>query len=170
MMAVVSLLVVRYIWTLLPALGFLAFIAYRIHSVAAGTLEVISPFLIGGGLVVMHQSYYSEGWFVFWMGEALVIGMFTFNSLGGIAKTTPVVVGVTIFSSLAALWFRGKVWNYGIILGLEIFLALFIAMAFPVMEMVLEAILNDKLKKVGDKVRAHHHQLEKFYKAKAANR
>jgi hypothetical protein len=167
MMAAVSVIVVRYRWTLFPALAFLAFIAFRIYSVATttGSLELLSPFLIGAGLVVMHQSRES-GWLWYWIGESLVIGMFTFNSMGAVPKSVPLYVGVSIFSSVAALWFRGKFWNYAIVLGLELFLAIFIAMAFPIMEMVLEAILNDKLRKVGDKVRAHHQHLERYYNAK----
>jgi hypothetical protein len=167
MMAVVSLLVVRYRWTLFPALAFLAFLAFRIHTVAAGasTVEVTSPFLIGAGLIVMYQSQ-DTGWLLYWAGEALVIGMFTYNSMSGIAKSMPLYVGIGVFSAIAALWFRGKFWNYFIVLALELFLAIFVAMAFPIMEMVLEAILNDKLRKVGDKVRAHHKHLEKYYESK----
>eukprot|EP00934_Nitzschia_sp_Nitz4_P001169 Nitzschia sp. Nitz4//scaffold298_size22859//3579//4653//NITZ4_008527-RA/size22859-snap-gene-0.7-mRNA-1//1//CDS//3329546317//1169//frame0 len=167
MMAVVSLFVARYIWTVLAGMAFLAFIAYRIHSVAgAGTVDILSPFAIGAGLALMHQSYYSEGWFVFWLGESIVIGMFTFNSMSGVQKSPPLYLGIAIFSTLLALWFRGKFWNYVIVLALELFLAIFIAMAFPVMEMVLEAVLNDKLRKVGDKVRAHHEYMERYYQNK----
>lgn len=39
----------------------------------------------------------------------------------------------------------------------------------PTMEMVLEvlgAVLNEKLKKVGEKIRSHHHQIEAYYAKK----
>ena len=161
MMAAVSVIVVRYIWTLVPALGFLVFIAYRIHTVTPGSGDLLSPFMIAFGLIVMHLG----GFWLYLAGESLVIYMFTWNSLGPVAKTTPLYVGIGLFSFVSALWFRGKFWNYVIAIGLELFLALFIALAFPIMEMVLEAILNDKLKKVGDKVRAHHAHLERYYNA-----
>ena len=171
MMAVVSLLVTRFIWTLVPALMFLAYIAYKIHSVASGTVEVTSPFIIGTGLVLMYQSHNNPGWFLFWIGESIVIAMFTLNSLGGISTTTihktpTLYVIVAVFSGVTALWFRGKFWNYFTVIALELFVAVFIALAFPIMEMVLEAILNDKLKKVGDKVRAHHEHMERYYQSK----
>ena len=51
-------------------------------------------------------------------------------------------------------------------IAFEGFLALFVAMVFPVMELVLEAVLNEKLRKVGDKVRAHHQVLERYYESK----
>ena len=73
---------------------------------------------------------------------------------------------MSILSGLAALWFRGLFWNYVSIIILIAVLAFFVAVAFPVMELILEAILNEKLRKVGDKVRAHHAALDKYYKAK----
>jgi hypothetical protein len=168
MMGAVSVIVIRYRWTLFPALAFLAFIAFRIYTVAATTPgsrgDMLSPFMIAIGLIVMNQSQEGRFWF-YLAGESLVIYMFTWNSLGPVAKTTPLYVAVGLFSLLSALWFRGKFWNYILVIGLELFLALFIALAFPIMEMVLEAILNDKLKKVGDKVRAHHAHLERYYNA-----
>lgn len=128
-------------------------------------MELSSPFVIGAGLVLMYQSYQSGG-FVFWVGESMVIGMFTLNSIGAAVRSPPVYAGVAVFASVSALWFRGKFWNYAIVVGLEAFLAIFIALAFPIMEMLLEAVLNDKLRKVGDKVRAHHQHLERYYQSK----
>jgi TctA family transporter len=99
----------------------------------------------------------------------MVIGMFSYNSITLTPEQVPstiVLGGIGIFSMIAALWFRGKFWNYAVVIGFELFLALFIAMAFPVMEMVLEAVLNEKLKKVGEKVRAHPKHMEKYYSSK----
>jgi multisubunit Na+/H+ antiporter MnhG subunit len=171
MMGAISVVVVRYRLTLFAALAFLAFVAFRIHSVATATGDYLSPFLIAAGLVVMHQSSQNEtlGWLypcLYWLGESLVIAMFTYNSVNTVQKPTLLYLVIALFSMLAALWFRGKFWNYILVLGLELFMGIFIAMAFPIMEMVLEAILNDKLKKVGDKVRAHHQHLERYYNAK----
>jgi hypothetical protein len=167
MMAAVSVITVRYRWTLFPALAFLAFVAYRIHSVAStakeSSMDMVSPFLIGIGLIIMHQS--QAQWFSFWIGESIVIGMFTYNSVSAAQKSTALFCAVAIFSALSALFFRGKFWNYALVIGLELFLALFIALSFPVMEMVLEAILNDKLRKVGDKIRSHHSHMERYYNA-----
>jgi hypothetical protein len=167
MMAFVSLFVARYIWTLLPAMAFLAFIAYRIQSAPiSGLMELTSPFVLGAGVILMYHSYNSDGWFVFWVGESLTISIFTLNSLSGVPKTTPVFAAVFLVSAMCALLLRGKFWNYAIVLGLELFFAIFIALAFPVFEMLLEAILNEKLKKVGEKVRAHHQHLERYYHSK----
>ena len=168
-MATVSLFVVRYIWTLMIALAFLTFVAIRIYSVADGgtgmsKADVMSPFLLASGLIVMYQSQGS--FWMYWLGESLVIGMFTFNSLNTVTlfnQSSVIYIVIGLFAVIAALWFRGKFWNYATVLGLELFLAIFIALAFPIMEMVLEAILNDKLRKVGDKLRQQHQQMEKYY-------
>ena len=103
------------------------------------------------------------------MGESIIIAMFSLNSLPPNLKTPPVGVAIIVAAILLALWFRGRFWNYGIVIGLELFLALFIALAFPVMEMLLEAILQEKLKKVGDMVRTHHAQMERYYQSKQSS-
>lgn len=170
MMATVSLLVVRYRWVLYPVLAFLGFIAFRNHSIALrGGIEIISPFLIGAGLLIMYQSSEETGsGILYWLGESLVIAMFTYNSISTTPQLpSPIALGGTaIFSMVAALWFRGKFWNYAVVVTFELFLAIFVAMAFPVMEMVLEAILNEKLKKVGEKVRLQHIHMEKYYNSR----
>ena len=63
------------------------------------------------------------------------------------------------------LWLRGNPWKYATVVALEVLLAVVAALAFPVMEMILEQILNDKLRRVGDKVRAHSERLEAYYQA-----
>lgn len=109
----------------------------------------------------------SNHWLLYWLGESILIFMFTYNSIAEKpSSSNPIYLGaILVFGILAALWFRGKFWNYVIVIGLEIFLAIFIAVSFPVFEMILEAILNDKLKKVGDKIRAQHKCMERYYKS-----
>ena len=193
LMCLASIFVARYKWLLFPAMAVLAYIAYSISasSPVFDGRDYLSPFMIGTGLIIMYQA--SSGswsnvvitetgddatettttttinWLLYWMGESMVIFMFTFNSLGLTQQRNILITGaVAVFAILAALWFRGKFWNYVIVIGLELFMALFIALSFPIFEMILEAILNDKLKKVGDKVRQQHAYMEKYYKQKAA--
>uniref|UniRef100_A0A7R9WYA4 J domain-containing protein n=1 Tax=Craspedostauros australis TaxID=1486917 RepID=A0A7R9WYA4_9STRA len=172
MMAVVSVVVVRYIWTVIPALGFLCFIAFRIYSAttpsgspALSLADFSSPFVLGAGICIMYSA--QGRWFYYLVGESMVIGMFAYNSSGALEPSKPLLIGICIFAFLAALWFRGKFWNYAIVIGLEAFIAIFIAVAFPIMEMMLEAVVNEKLKKVGEKVRSHHLLLERYYEAKS---
>lgn len=75
MMAVVSVFLVRYRITLIPALLFLVFIAYRIHSIAqqnntvATSSEMMSPIMIGLGLVLMYRGQMPEWSWTFWAGK-----------------------------------------------------------------------------------------------------
>jgi hypothetical protein len=111
----------------------------------------------------------SEWTYVFWMGEALVIAMFTYNSIPNIPASIPTVVwagSLAFGSSLLALWFRGKFWNYFWTILFIVFLGVFVALAFPVMELLLEAILNEKLTRVGEKIRAQHRHMEAYYAEK----
>ena len=130
--------------------------------------DMLSPLSIAVGLILMHSGRneaYDWSW-VFWMGETLVIVLFTLNSVEHIPRNVIAVGVLSIFAGLTALWFRGKFWNYIIVIAFEAFMAIFVALAFPVMEMVLEAVLNEKLKKVGEKIRSHHRQVEAHYAKK----
>lgn len=88
--------------------------------------------------------------------------LFSLNSITA-QKTPPMVVGIGILCFLGSLWLRGKFWRYVAVLGLETFVAFVAVMAFPIMEMVLEEILKEKLRKVGDKVRANAKRMEEYY-------
>jgi hypothetical protein len=107
----------------------------------------------------------------FWIGEGLVTAMFIYNSLSGMAiiqslKPTIVWTAITILSALIALWFRGSFWNYIIVIVIIAITALLVAMAFPIMELIVETILNEKLRKIGEKVRHHHQVLHTYYEKK----
>jgi len=174
----ISLIIARYKLTLFPALAFLAFVTYKVRSVPTNnSLELLSPFMIGIGIIIMYQAssgswsttsadgLKSTRWLLYWLGESITISVFTSNSMEiKPSLSNPKYLGaIMVFGIIAALWFRGKFWNYAIIIGLEIFFAVFIAVSFPVFEMILEAVLNDKLKKVGDKMRAQHKCMERYY-------
>ena len=101
----------------------------------------------------------------------MVVCIFIYNSIPmdqfSPALHRPIVAASVVVGVLAALWFRGSFWNYAFVILLEGLLALFIAVAFPIFEMLLEAVVNEKLKKVGEKVRQHHSLMEKYYSAKS---
>lgn len=189
MMGIVSVVVVRYRLLLILALLFLCYIGHRIfqttqlptsHPNRGAMIDMISPLLLAIGLICMYygresvivsndggngdEPIISQWSWTFWLGEALVISMFTYNSMSeSIPRTPPIFAVIFIFAIIISLWFRGKFWNYVIIIAFELMLLLFVVMAFPIMEMLLESILNEKLRKVGDKVRAHQKQLEAYY-------
>lgn len=168
MMGVVSVILVRYRITLIPALLFLVFIAYRIHSIAqqnntiATSSELMSPVMIGLGLVLMYRGRMPDWTWTFWAGETLVMIMFVYNSIP--EKSSLLSSVVAFVATLLTLWLRGNAWKYVTLMGLEVFVAVVAALAFPIMEMILEQILNEKLRKVGEKVRAHSIRLDLYYK------
>ena len=177
------MIVSRYLLTLVPALAFLGFIFYKVRSAPIDSkLELASPFFIGIGMIIMYQAskgswstVSSDGtrsisWLWYWLGESTTIFMFTYNSLESKPSfSSSYLYAILVFGILSALWFRGRFRNYLIVIGLEIFFAIFIAVSFPVFEMILEAVLNDKLKKVGDKIRAQHKVMERYYQQQGNN-
>ena len=67
-------------------------------------------------------------------------------------------------SLLLSLWLRGKFWRYTTLLGFQGIIALLVVMAFPIMEMILEEIVQDKMMKVGEKIRAHDARVKELLK------
>ena len=94
-------------------------------------------------------------------GETLVMIMFIYNSMPH--KTPAISTIVALCAILLTLWLRGNPWKYASVLGLELFVALVAALAFPIMEMIMEQILNEKMRRVGEKVRAHAKRLDEYY-------
>jgi hypothetical protein len=166
MMALTAVMLVRYRLTLFPALGFLIFIAYRVHSVnaaATNSMDMLSPLMIGVGLVLMYRGRSGDrDWsYSFWVGEALVLTMFSFNSLPSRVPSHGFLL--FLLSFIITFWSAGKLWRYASVLGLEALVAILCALAFPVMELILEQILAEKLKKVGEKIRQHHERIQSYY-------
>ncbi|CAB9523291.1 Pfam:DnaJ_C [Seminavis robusta] len=190
LMGLVSVVVVRYTLLVVPALlfmGYVGFSVFRASQLPDGHPEKVIPHAVGGpiamgcGLLCMYfgRTYDEDNnnnahWtWLFWVGESIVIGMFIFNSTAGSLASSlgrPLYGGIAVFAMLVALWIRGRFWTYVTILLFQGALLLFVVMAFPVMEMVLETILNEKLRKVGDKVRAHQRQLEAYYANKLSEK
>mmetsp|Transcript_9513 Transcript_9513/g.23092 ORF Transcript_9513/g.23092 Transcript_9513/m.23092 type:complete len:332 (-) Transcript_9513:81-1076(-) len=177
LLGALSLIISRYKLTLIPSLAFLAFVTYKVNSGPAvdHSFELMSPMVIGIGMVIMYQASsgswstveedgtQTKHWLLYWLGESVTIFMFTYNSMEGKPSSALYMGAIFMFGVLAALWFRGKFKNYAIVLGLEVFVAIFISLSFPIFEMILEAILNEKLKKVGEKIRSQHRLMERYY-------
>lgn len=194
LLGLVSVLIVRYWFFCYPAYIFLLYTIYRMISVqqqSKTNASVVGPFsiydtvpttCIAIGIFLMNRSVTTTSstaagttWTTqYWIGEGLVIAMFIYNSFSGmpvVQSLKPMMVWsvIGIASALIALWFRGNVWNYCIVIVIIAIVALFVAMAFPMMELIVEAILSEKLRKVGDKVRHHHQVLHTYYEKKYNN-
>ena len=101
---------------------------------------------------VQSEMYASWSW-TFWFGETIVMTCFLANSF---EKRNPALTAAfSVVSLLLSLWLRGKFWRYATLLGFQGAIAVLVVMAFPVMEMVLEEIVQEKMRKVGEKIRAH---------------
>eukprot|EP00574_Skeletonema_japonicum_P009367 CAMPEP_0201724772 /NCGR_PEP_ID=MMETSP0593-20130828/8403_1 /ASSEMBLY_ACC=CAM_ASM_000672 /TAXON_ID=267983 /ORGANISM="Skeletonema japonicum, Strain CCMP2506" /LENGTH=428 /DNA_ID=CAMNT_0048216073 /DNA_START=74 /DNA_END=1360 /DNA_ORIENTATION=- len=109
--------------------------------------------------------YHSWTW-TFWLGEALVMTLFIANSF---EKRSPGLLALfTTISGIFSLWLRGKFWRYATLLGFQGVIALLVVLAFPIMEMILEQIVEEKMKKVGEKIRAHDARLRELQRKRGA--
>lgn len=191
LMGLVAVVIVRYRWTVFPALLFMGYVVFQVAAKAAvrggsvydsgsSIYDALSPALIIVGLIFMFLGRKRavttvdgggealEWTWTFWIGETMVIALFTYNSISSVPWNSNILAmgGLGLGAGLLALLFRGKFYNYLILILLELVLAVLVAMAFPIMELLLEAILNEKFKKVGEKIRDHHRQLEQYYARK----
>ena len=183
-----STLICRYKLLLLPACAFMSFIAYRVRqasqTVAVGqvtTFQMVAPLIIVAGLVLMHVGRRSSSdpdvepllWsWTFWIGEAAVMTMFIVNSIQPLPAGQNVAVlvgGIALVSVVVTLILRGKFWRYVAVVAFEAVLAFLAVLAFPIMEMILEEIMNEKLRKIGEQVRAHARRMDAYAEKKAAS-
>lgn len=105
-------------------------------------------------------TYLDWSW-TFWLGEALVMTMFLMNSFDS-KQPRAVIVAFVIVSLLFTLWLRGRFWRYATILFFEAVIAALCVLVFPIMEMILESIVEDKMRKVGEKIRAHDKRMKEL--------
>lgn len=181
MMAVTSLFLVRYKYLALLGILFLTYTAFQIKRASTSnpkmitTFDFVSPMLIAFGVILMYlgkgdaeNNYWTK---TFWLGEALIMTMFCLNTIAAkesSAVRPNFVIGIAAYIAFAAiaLIVRGKGWRYITILGMEMILSLAAILIFPIMEMILEEIMNEKMRKIGEKVRLYNQQMEESYKKK----
>jgi len=122
--------------------------------------------VVGDGTVAVQETMYHSWTWTFWLGEALVMTLFIANSF---EKRSPGLLALfTTISGIFALWLRGQFWRYATLLGFQGVIALLVVLAFPIMEMILEQIVEEKMKKVGEKIRAHDARLRELQRKRNA--
>jgi len=186
MMGVVSTLITRYKYLLYPSILFFIYTSFRIFQAynlkppVATKGDIVSPLFICMAMYCMYTGRnHVDGdgsWWTwkFGFGEITIMTIFILNSItqNGTAATRPSIVatiGFAVISMICCLVIRGKIFRYGMVLLMELGLALVVIVTFPMMEMLMEEIMKEKLKKVGEKVRAYTKTLEEEM-AKGRNR
>jgi DnaJ domain len=185
--AVVCVGLVRYFYTTLLALLLLVYVAYSLHqqgrskqqasrSITTVLMEIASPLLLMAAVLLMHyggrvrkeaeNQAVREWTLLFWLGEALLIGVFCANSLEALLTVELrrwVLPPLAVVAALASLYLAGRWANYATLILVEVVLCLFTVVAFPVMEMILERVVAEKLSRVGEKVRQYHATCQAYY-------
>lgn len=110
-----------------------------------------------------EPTYLDWSW-TFWLGETIVMTSFVANSFE--KRPNLLLALVAVPSLLLSLWLRGRFWRYATLLGFEGVIALLVVLAFPVMEMILESIVEEKMRKVGEKIRTHDARMKEILRRK----
>jgi len=180
LMAIVATFITRFRITLIPMILFLCFVAYRVKNTAGTTnKDFFVPLLLIVGVSTMYYgratipssdstSITSSTW-LFFFGEMLTINVFLQTSLPTQSATSNIPTNslTLIAAFIMALILKGRFWRYAFIVGIEGLLAIITVLIFPIMEMILEELINEKLKKVGEKVRSHTKRMEAEMKRNA---
>jgi len=175
-MGFVSTIVSRYVLLTYLAIGGLLFISTRIYrtvkqglgpdaKVTLATMkDALSPILISVGVYIMYRGRrlngnddaekYLDWTWTFLFGETFVMTLFISNSFER-QRSLFLVVAFVVAALFLSLIMKGKFWRYVTLLCFEGILALLVVLAFPIMEMILESIIEEKMKVIGEKIRAH---------------
>ena len=134
-------------------IAFGIFCMYRGRSFVADTSSITDNAAIGDSTTANLETIttYLDWTWTFWLGETIVMTSFITNSLEQTPR--PVLFICIVLSLLLSLWLRGRFWRYATLLGFEGVIALLVVLAFPIMEMILESIVEEKMRKVGEKIR-----------------
>lgn len=140
---------------------------YVIPSVSAAT-GVVGESMEGDNSTASIPSdieYHQWSW-TFLVGEALVMTSFIANSVDNQLLSRVLVLAFSGLSLLLSLWLRGRFWRYMTLLGFEGLIGALVVLAFPIMEMILESLVEEKMRKVGEKIRAHDVRMKEMLNRK----
>ncbi len=128
-------------------------------GIGAVVAEAMTTTAAAAAAAATTTTYLDWSW-TFWFGEALVMSLFVSNSFE--KHTRSLVLVYVAVSLLCTLWLRGRFWRYASVLLIEAIIALACVVIFPIMEMILESIVEEKMRKVGEKIRAHDRRMREL--------
>ena len=164
-MALASTLVCRYKMSMMLVLPVSSRVFISAVRTGVGWYEKLAPIYVSIGMFTMFLS--ESGEWLFWCGESIVMTCFFLNSMLPTQTGSPGIMMACLIASTLMAWFlKGKFWRYAIILSIEAGLALIAVLAFPIMEMIFEEIMNEKLRKIGDKIRVQFKRMQELQSQK----
>ena len=138
---------------------------FAIVAATSGVDVVVDNSIVGGDGVASSATsaatttHMDWSW-TFWFGEALVMLLFISNSFDRQGRA--LIIAFAVVSLIFTLWLRGRFWRYAFVLIIEGVVAMACVLIFPIMEMILESIVEEKMRKVGEKIRAHDRRMREL--------
>jgi hypothetical protein len=178
MVGLVATILCRWKWTMIPSCCFMLFVTIKValasrhasaRAAGASYWDALQPFLMGTAVYLMYygrrRSAESTWSFYFWAGEALVAFYVMKSSLPTNHNAPNIILlssACGVVAGVATLLLRGRFWRYACLMGGQATCALMCVLVFPILEMILEEIMKEKLRKIGDKIRAHSKRMEQL--------
>jgi len=111
------------------------------------------------GIICMY--YGGKGSWFFWIGETFMITFSAVTSLPPDFMSKPFIAIAAVVSSIFSLILKGRFWRYLLLLTFEGVILLVAIILMPVLEMVVDELVNAKLMRYGEKLRSHVKRLER---------
>jgi len=163
MLCLFSTFLCRFKLTVFLVVVALGFISFKMKHASSGPDAPqnlwFQPLGIASATFIMHLGIIMDN-LLFNIGEWAAMTLFIFSSLPPAASfTTPIATKTLVAlcslpSFIMAFILKGKFYRYVVLIIMEAIVAILAVLAFPVMEMIIEEIIKEKMIKVGEKIRA----------------
>jgi len=123
-------------------------------------MTIVTPLATIGIIIYFHIDDAQEKSKIYWISETLLQMFFTYNAIPIDYRTSRVLFMLFIFLSFISLFTKGNPYHYVKLILFQLILALIIMIFFPILELVVEEIVKEKMGKVGEKLRDHLSRME----------
>lgn len=177
MLCLLSTFLCRFKLTVFLVVVALSFITYKMRVAPLDSPQnlYLQPLGIAASTFIMHLGITMNNYF-FNFGEWIAMTLFIFSSLPPASTfskpvtTRNLVIICSIPSFILAIIMKGRFYRYVVLIIMEAIVAILAVLAFPVMEMIIEEIIKEKMVRVGEKIRAWHKVQNGFIEDKEKKR
>jgi len=125
-------------------------------------MTIITPLVIIGIIIYLHIDGSRYRPRICWISETLLQMFFIQNAIPFDYRTSRVLIILFIFLSFISLYTKGNPYQYIKLILSQLILAVVILIFSPVLELVVEEIVKEKMGKVGERLRSHLSRMERI--------
>lgn len=160
---VVVVYVCRYKIFVIPLMLCVVFISIRSYKRNGNNiLAILIPLVIIITLIFLNMGETNKNSKCYWIAETTLQTVFTHNALPIDYRNSKSFFVLLLFLSLFALYTKGNVYKYLKLIAVEFVFAIVVVIVFPLLELIVEEIVKDKMERVGIRVRDHLKRMEQL--------